>query len=243
MIKEMAVSLTKSTLYSIDSPLPKYLFNKFKIMLSMFLKIGFTVYLSSENRKIRNPADNSLTPLIFVTTSLVVEIYIGIKVKKLPWTSLKSVTIGHIMFGITLVIVYKRVDSVIIHSIQPSLIFLIFQILYTIRLKEHFMAKIKKICSPSVEPIESENHDLNSIGIFVGAGQNRRSISNVSQSVTSSSNFKVNTFVPPKKLNRSDTKYDLFGGVYVGPLDIEDNIKNRSNSNNSLDIFTVSKGY
>ncbi len=209
----------------------------------MFLKIGFTVYLSSENRKIRNPADNSLTPLIFVTTSLVVEIYIGLKVKKLPWTSLKSVTIGHIMFGITLVIVYKRVDYVIIHSIQPSLIFLIFQILYTIRLKEHFRAKIKKICSQSVEPIESENHDLNSIGIYVGGGQNRRSISNVSQSVTSSSNFKVNAFVPTKKLNRSDTKYDLFGGVYIGPLDIEDNVINKSNSNNSLDIFTVSKGY
>ena len=100
MIKEMAVSLTKSTLYSIDSPLPKYLFNKFKIMLSMFLKIGFTVYLSSENRKIRNPADNSLTPLIFVTTSLVVEIYIGIKVKKLDKFKISYNRTYHVWYNI-----------------------------------------------------------------------------------------------------------------------------------------------
>ena len=160
------------------------------------------------------------------------------------------------MFGITLVIVYKKVDFVFIQGIQPSFIFLIFQILYAIRLREHLKSKIRKLCSQSVAPSESEeNHDLNSIGIYVGGGKNAGSISNVSQSATSSTNFRANTFVHQKNLNTSDSKYDLFGGVYIGPFDIEDNGRDLdiddkvqykicdSDSTNSLSIFTVSKTY
>ena len=100
-------------------------------ILNMLIKTGsppsyfvYAIYLPSE-----------LTPLLDVlfpvTTSLLLEIYISIRLKKLPWLSLKSVTMGHLLMAIVLlVIVNNQQNNVQFKSIQMALVLLGCQMLY-----------------------------------------------------------------------------------------------------------------
>ena len=67
---------------------------------------GYVLYLSSELTLANQyesvahvPTFIAVAVLVPVGLSLTLELYIGIRLRKLPWLSLRSVTLGHLVMG------------------------------------------------------------------------------------------------------------------------------------------------
>ena len=139
---------------------------------------GYAVYLSSD-LTLANQYQTSVTQLpahvtaalfIPVGISLALELYIGVRLKKLPWLSLKSVTLGHLVMGACMWILFTLGQgSNLFISIRISLLHLIIQFLYTVKYKTFMIEYTKGICDLT-HTVSSNNEDseLNDFGIFVG---------------------------------------------------------------------------
>ena len=158
-----------------------------------------------------------LEVLFPVTTSLLLEIYISIRLKKLPWLSLKSVTMGHLLMALAVfVIVNNQQNNVQFKSIQVALILLGFQLLYTLKYRYFFIECVRKMCcvSNSVVPRQLDL-ELNDIGIFVGP---QRSVE-----MNKMDNEEERNVIKPKSdlttvsiAKPDNSKDDKYGGVYMG---------------------------
>ncbi len=114
---------------------------------------GYTIFLISNIscKKVRlGYISPSLTIIVFLSSSFLLECYLAIKVKKLPWFSLKSVTIGHLIMGSLLFIrnsIFIQSSSMAMHGIKPSLALLIFQFLYFLKYRDHAIKFAKNFLS------------------------------------------------------------------------------------------------
>ena len=135
---------------------------------------------------------------ILTVSSLANELYIGIKVKMLPWRKLKTVTIGHVfvamLFYLTQIVYVDESFS----CIRVSVLCFIGQLLYVLRYRSFLCEIIKKLApSNNVNPaVTSEN--LNEFGIFVG------------DALSPVYNIKIEK----KGIEKIDL--ETFGGVYIG---------------------------
>jgi hypothetical protein len=138
---------------------------------------GYAVYLSSDltlanqyQKVTQLPARVTAALFIPVGISLALELYIGVRLKKLPWLSLKSVTLGHFVIGACMWILFTLGQgSNLFISIRISLLHLIIQFLYTVKYKTFMIEYTKGICDLT-HTVSSNNGDseLNDFGIFVG---------------------------------------------------------------------------
>ena len=138
--------------------------------------VGFVLYLSSIKGKQAVRWKYPLLTLVPIVSELLIsfllELYISIKLKKLPWTSLKSVTLGHIFMGmIPILIATRNKDNVKIFPIKSSMLILALQTLYALKYRTHIIQLLRRLCcNLTVNSIAPDQQDLelNDIGIFVG---------------------------------------------------------------------------
>ena len=116
--------------------------------------------------------NNEKTPFfvyIVFTASLLLELYIAIKIKKLSCIRFVSVTIGHMYMIACIYILTNNQGTQIIYmqalSIAKSL-----QLMYVLRQKEYTIELLKKCCSVTNNTVDliNENIELKDFGIFVG---------------------------------------------------------------------------
>ena len=135
---------------------------------------GYTILLIS-NISCKQVKLEKITPPTFIVIVLLsltfsLECYIALKVKKLPWFKLKSVTIGHLIMGATLYSKNLQFSSMIMYGIKPPLTVLIFQFLYFLKYRDQAIEFAKQFCLTRTNRInpDEESDDLNDFGIFVG---------------------------------------------------------------------------
>ena len=135
---------------------------------------GITLYLS-DDLTVSNTATITRPPyaiFTLISASMMTELYIGIKIKKLPCTRFIPVTMGHIfMIACIQLIINFHKSSPNKDSVLPSFIVISLQLLYTYKVKNYVIEVTRKwfnnLTTNSVTPL-NDNHDLNDIGIFIG---------------------------------------------------------------------------
>ena len=186
--------LFTATLLFILYAIPKYLMIYYQCD-----HLGFTIFLTS----IRNCNLNQLTKnatrhpfvIISIISSFIMEVYIAIKLKKLPWSSLRSITIGHIIMSIWLFASSIKVSRMAMYGIKMPLSFLMFQLLYLLKNREFVLERIKRLCINNNRRVNPDDAtlELNDFGVFVG-----QQISNIPDHET------------PTSISNE------FGNVYIG---------------------------
>ncbi len=171
---------------------------------------SYVHFLSSGTRKctgLSNPIakHDVVLVMLFVIVSFLIEMYIGLKVKKLPWSRLKSVTIGHVFLAAMLSFFY-RMGSISFSSIHTALILFLVQILYLIGYRDFVHEEFKRITTANnVAPGREQDLDVNEFGIYIGHShkpENRQR-----------NNFSVSVIDVSNKYKGSNT--DNYGGVYI----------------------------
>ena len=139
------------------------------------IHLGYVIYLSSLDDKQsfewKYPIFRLLSLAILVIIIFLIELCIGIKIKKLPWSSFKSVALGHVfLMGIVLIALGNKYQKMF-YSIQLSLVILSLQVLFALKYRTHIIKVLKGFCcnttTNSVAP-EQPDPELNDFGIFVG---------------------------------------------------------------------------
>ena len=134
---------------------------------------SYVYFLSSGTRNctgLPNPIakHDVVLVMVFVIASFLIEMYIGLKVKKLPWSRLKSVTIGHVFLATTLSLFY-RMGSISFSSIHTALILFLVQVLYLIGYRDFVYEIFERITTANnVAPGREEDLDVNEFGIYIG---------------------------------------------------------------------------
>ena len=138
---------------------------------------GYPVYLSTELTSADQIVRITVLPFyvysavfIPVGLSLALELYIGVRLKKLPWLSLKSVTLGHLVMGAFWWLFFSVGQGQnLFNSIRMSMILIILQFLYTVKYRT-FITEFTKglIRLNNSVSTNIEDSDLNDFGIFVG---------------------------------------------------------------------------
>ena len=147
--------------------------------------------------------------IVLILTSFISEMYVGLKVKKLPFCQLKSVTIGHLGMSLT-ALTFIEIDSNSICSIRPPLLCFIFQLLYVVKYRDFLIVKIRKLVSPNnITP--SDDINLNEFGIFVGEPK----------SVGTSSDSQLRNSELKSKTNQSNCVTNITSSDSI-PIEVED---------------------
>ena len=118
----------------------------------------------------------SITPIstmriiVILSSSILLECYLAIKIKRLPLFSLKSVTIGLLVMGAGLFTINIQFSSPALSVIKMPLAFLTFQFLYFLKYRDHAIKVAKMFFLNSTNRInpDEEGDNLNDFGIFVG---------------------------------------------------------------------------
>ena len=138
------------------------------------IHLGYVIYLSSLDKQSfewKYPIFRILSLFILVIILFLIELCISIKIKKLPWSSLKSVTLGHVfMMGIVLIALGNKYQK-IFHSIQLSLVISSLQVLFALKYRTYIIKVLKGFCcnttTNSVAP-EQPGPELNDFGSLGG---------------------------------------------------------------------------
>ena len=136
--------------------------------------VSYVIYLSSLTVKqaigLKYPFSTTFPLLLLLIVSFLLELCISIKIKKLPWTSMKSITLGHIFMGMVIIAPTFNYNGKFF-PIQTSLLILSLQTLYALKYRTHSIKVLKRFCcnetTNSVVP-GSQDLQLDDIGIFVG---------------------------------------------------------------------------
>ena len=168
--------------------------------------IGYTLFLSDELTLCNTMPLRGSALQIFafgvVALSLFLELYVGIRIKKLSCFRFIPVTIGHLFLIACLIVIFSNdTQNTNYQSIYMFYIVISLQFLYVMNQKDYMIELIKKyknmlLTNTAVTPV-NEDLELNDFGIFVGP------------QVTSD---------PTKESDEQDQSKDTqeFGGVYVG---------------------------
>ena len=167
--------------------------------------IGFTLFLSDELTLCNTTSLRGSALQIFafsvVALSLFLELYIGIRIKKLSCFRFIPVTIGHLFLIACLIVIFSNdTQNTNYQSIYMFYVVISLQFLFVINQKDYLIELIKKyknmLTNTAVTPV-NEDLELNDFGIFVGP------------QVTSD---------PTEESDEKDHSKDTqeFGGVYVG---------------------------
>ena len=136
--------------------------------------LGYTSFLisniSCKKIKFEYVALPPLIIIVFLSSSFLLECYLAIKIKRLPWFSLKSVTVGHLVMGAGLSAIYIQFSGLAMYVIMMPLAFLTFQFLYFLKYRDHAIKVAKMFFLNSTNRInpDEEGDNLNDFGIFVG---------------------------------------------------------------------------
>ena len=174
--------------------IPRYLFIYHK-----FDHVGYTLFLTSIRQCSLNQLTKNVTRhpfvIICILLSFIMEVYIALKLKKLPWSSLRSITIGHIIMSIWLFASSIKVNRMAMYGIKMPLSFLMFQLLYLLKNREFVLERIKRLCINNNRRVNPDDAtlELNDFGVFVG-----QQISNIPDHET------------PTSISNE------FGNVYIG---------------------------
>ena len=147
--------------------------------------------------------NNEKTPFfvyIVFTASLLLELYIAIKIKKLSCIRFVSVTIGH-MYMIACIFILTNNQGTQIIYMQALSIAISLQLMYVLKQKEHTIELLKKCCSVTNNTVDlfNENIELNDFGIFVGPQVRTEPI-----------------FIIESGIRNPNMNDDAHGGVYMG---------------------------
>jgi hypothetical protein len=137
--------------------------------------LGYTLFLTNE-LTMCNTATVSFQALMFLPITLVafsmfIELYIGIKIKKLSCFRFIPVTIGHLFMIAFLIFMFDLTkQNPNLQSIQNPLIIISLQLLFVVRQKDYVIKFLKKCCNVLNNTVVPVNQDLeiNDFGIFVG---------------------------------------------------------------------------
>ena len=150
--------------------IPRYLFIYHK-----FDHVGYTLFLTSIRQCSLNQLTKNVTRHPFVITcillSFIMEVYIAIKLKKLPWSTLRSITIGHIIMTIGVFASSMRVSKMGMYGVKMPLMFLMFQLLYLLKYRKYANAQVRQLCiiTPRrINPVDDDLNELNDFGVFIG---------------------------------------------------------------------------
>ena len=132
------------------------------------------------------------------TASLLLELYIGIKIKRLSCSRFIPVTLGHLYMIACMYVLtnYQDCSNTFLKSLSISISL---QFMYVLKQKEYTIELVKKCCNlpNNIVGLVSENIELNDFGIFVGP------------QVISEPELEIDERDSSKEEN-------TFGGVYVG---------------------------
>ena len=163
--------------------------------------IELPCFLSDEltycHKKARTPVFIS----ILFTFSLLLELYVGMIIKKLSCIRFIPVTIGHLYMIACIHVITNYQSSPMIQVIQGLFIIISLQFMYVLRQKEFAIELMKKLCKAptnTVIPV-NENIELNDFGIYIGPQP-------------TSGHITVSRETGPRRKDDAE----LGGGVYVG---------------------------
>ena len=138
--------------------------------------IGYTLFLSDELTLCNTTALRGSALKIFafsvVALSLFLELYIGIRFKKLSCFRFIPVTIGHLFFIACLIVIFSdNSQNTNYQSIYMFYVVISLQFLFVIKQKDYIIELIKEyrnmLTNTTVTPV-NEDLELNDFGIFVG---------------------------------------------------------------------------
>ena len=138
----------------------------------MYYKHNFTLYIDFLTTEPLQPTEAkfklpyAMLLLLFTSISFLSEIYISVKVKKLPWCQLKTVAIGHTIMAITALLLIGFGNQAF-HAIRHSLIFVSIQLLYVVRYRDFMHQAIKNIMNRNeVAPTDGiDELEMNVFGV------------------------------------------------------------------------------
>ena len=134
---------------------------------------GYTIFLisniSCQKVKLIAPI-RTWVIIVLLSSSFLFECYLAIKIRRLPWFSLKSVTIGHLIMGAGLLAASIEFSGLAMYVIKMPLAFLAFQFLYFLKYRDHAIKVAKRFCLTRTNRINPDegSDNLNDFGIFVG---------------------------------------------------------------------------
>ena len=148
------------------------------IQVKLFSKrtfLGYTLFLSDELTMCNTATVSfqalTVLPIIMVAFSLLIELYIGIKIKKLSCFRFIPVTIGHLFMIAFLLFIFDMTNqNENFESIKHSLIMISLQFLYLVRQKDYvieLVIKCRNVLNNTVVP-GNQDLEINDFGIFVG---------------------------------------------------------------------------
>jgi hypothetical protein len=148
------------------------------IQVKLFSKrtfLGYTLFLSDELTMCNTATVSfqalTVLPIIMVAFSLLIELYIGIKIKKLSCFRFIPVTIGHLFMIAFLLFIFDMTNqNENFESIKYSLIMISLQFLYLVRQKDYvieLVIKCRNVLNNTVVP-GNQDLEINDFGIFVG---------------------------------------------------------------------------
>ena len=145
--------------------------------------------------------------ILCLSSSFALECYIAIRLKKLPWCSLRTVTIGHLLMGSGLLLSSIKVSSMAMYGIKIPLAFLIFQFLYFLKYRDHALELAKKYLTRTnrINP-DQEMGNINDFGIFVGP----QNANNRGKTMDKPNEIRVFS------ISVGESNSDEFGGVFIG---------------------------
>ena len=188
--------------------------------------VDYIFYISSVSLKNNPKSEYPSAILIFHLTltlvSFLLELYISVRLKKLPFFSLKSATLGHVFMaaGVGIIVMGDMYENSLFSSIELLLLILLLQILYCFKYKSFIDELVRKSCCTRVNPHnipEQQDIELNDIGIFVGSKMG--AINTPFEPVPALENANNNSNrVTSNTIEGGSDNIDIndFGGVYIG---------------------------
>ena len=192
----------------------------------------YVQFLSSTLKLSNNPGKMHVHEIVWISllivSSLANELYIGIKVKLLPWNKLKTVTIGHVFVAMLFYLTQIMNVDESFSSIRASVLCFFGQSLYLLRYRSFLCEIIYKLApSNNVSPNTTSEENFNEFGIYVG----NASHNNVGTTMNVAPVFNIE--IEKKKIEKFDI--DTFGGVYIG----EDLRKEKDTETRELNVQSI----
>ena len=189
-IVALVVNIT-SALITITQRIVVHLFFFSEGLFARFSHLYSDPNLCDTDSKTRRP----FFMYILVTFSLLLELYIGMIIKKLSCIRFIPVTIGH-LYMIAIMHILINYQYPMIPGMQPLTLIISLQLMYVLRQRDYTIELLKKywnVANNTVVPV-NDSIELNEFGIFVGP------------QVISDPNNNIESY----------PRDDEFGGVYVG---------------------------
>ena len=195
-LDENIVALFVNITSVVLSIIHRFVVHFFKGIIVRFSFLSGDSYLCDTDSSTRAPVGL----YIILTTSLLFELYIGIKIKKMSCTRFISVTFGHLYMtaGAYILLNFKDSSTAYMHALS---VIISFQLLYVLKQKEYTIELLKKYCKVPNNTVDlfNENIELNDFGIFVGPQVRTEPI-----------------FIIESSIRNPNMYDDAHGGVYMG---------------------------